>query len=78
MGHDLNFEVLSIRFDLNSSYNLDSIQQEHIKSASLEFCYLEQHYHGLYHYWRKNSSLLEDLDDFFTEFNDTFGKTDKV
>jgi hypothetical protein len=26
----------------------------------------------------KNSSLLEDLDDFFTEFNDIFGETDKV
>jgi hypothetical protein len=26
----------------------------------------------------KKSSLLEDLDDFFAEFNDMFGKTDRV
>jgi hypothetical protein len=26
----------------------------------------------------KNFSLFEDLDDFLTKFNDTFGKTDKV
>jgi hypothetical protein len=26
----------------------------------------------------ENSPLLEDLDDFLTEFNDTFGKTDRV
>jgi hypothetical protein len=27
---------------------------------------------------KKNSPLLEDLDDFLTEFSDTFGKTDRV
>jgi hypothetical protein len=26
IGHDLNFEVLSIKFNLYSDYNLDSIQ----------------------------------------------------
>ena len=26
----------------------------------------------------KNSSLLEDLDDFFIEFNNTFGEIDRI
>jgi hypothetical protein len=49
MEHDLNFQVWSIKFDLYSGYNLDNIQHEHLKLASLEFYYLEQHYHGLDH-----------------------------
>jgi hypothetical protein len=27
---------------------------------------------------KKDSFLLEDLDDFLTEFNDTFGETDRI
>ena len=77
MEHDLNFQVLSIKFGLYSSYNLDNIQHEHLKLASLELCYLEQHYLGLYHCWRK-TLLLEDLYDFLIEFNDIFGKIDRV
>jgi hypothetical protein len=41
MEHNLNFEVLLIRLDLYSGYNLDNIQQEHLKLASLELYYLE-------------------------------------
>jgi hypothetical protein len=59
MEHNLNFEFLSIRFGLYSGYNLDNIQQEHLKSASLELCYLEQHYHGLHHCWKKTLTFLK-------------------
>jgi hypothetical protein len=59
MEHDINFEVLSIRFDLYSSYNLDNIQQEHFKLVSLELCYLKQYYHGLHHYWRRTLFFLK-------------------
>jgi hypothetical protein len=64
MEHDLNFEVLSIRFSLYSGYNLNNIQQEHLKLASplLE----------------RNSPPLEDLDKFLTEFNGIFGENIRV
>jgi hypothetical protein len=41
MECDLSFEVLSITFDLYSSYNFNNIQQEHLKLNSLELYYLE-------------------------------------
>ena len=78
MEHDLNFEVSSIRFGLYSAYNFNNIQYEYLKLASLELRYLEQHYCGLRHCWKKNAPLLEDLSNFFTEFNDTFGKIDRI
>jgi hypothetical protein len=59
MGHDLNFEVLSIRFDLYSGYSLDNIQHEYLESASLELCYLEHHYCGLYYCWKKTLFFLK-------------------
>jgi hypothetical protein len=41
MEHNLNFEVLLIRFGLYFGYNLDNIQHEHLKLASLELYYME-------------------------------------
>jgi hypothetical protein len=76
MEYDLNFEILSIKFDLYSGYNLDNIQQEYLglivtllSGATLSWFAL---------LLKKNSLLIKDLDDFFTKFNDTFGKTDRV
>jgi hypothetical protein len=66
MEYDLNFEVLSIKFDLYSGYNLDSIQHKYLNSASLELYYLDQHYHGLHYYWKKTLLFLK------------FGEIDRV
>jgi hypothetical protein len=68
MEYDLNLEVLSNKFDLYSDYSLNNIQREHLKLASLESAPL----------LKKDSLLFEDLDDFLTKFNDTFGETDIV
>jgi hypothetical protein len=47
MEYNLNFEVLSIKFDLYSGYSLNNIQQEHLKLDLLKLYYLEQQYCGL-------------------------------
>jgi hypothetical protein len=70
MEHDLKFEVLPIRFDLYFS----GVSQVGLIGTLLSRVILSWFAPLL----EKNSPLFEDLDDFLTEFNDTFGEADRV
>jgi hypothetical protein len=78
MEHDLNFEVLSIKFGLYSGYNLEKYLIEASQVGLIEILLSGTALSWFVPLLEKNSPLLEDLNNFLTEFNETFGEIDRI